>query len=113
MAVIVHELERLDVERQAPLAGAVVLFQPPFEQAIQHSQLFVWISLRSPEAYSPSPWFTVWWSYPRPLRLLYPACSSVIVVEPGSMRSCTMSARVLPSRYTSIMVTSGSSPVAR
>ena len=42
-------------------------FSHHLDRLIRHSQLFVWISLPLPEAYSPSPWFTVWWSYPRSL----------------------------------------------
>ena len=33
MEWVVHELERLDIERQVPLADAAVFFQPPLGQA--------------------------------------------------------------------------------
>ena len=33
VSMVVHKLERLDVERQVPLADAAVLFQPPLKQA--------------------------------------------------------------------------------
>lgn len=33
VAVVVYKLERLDVRYQASLAGAAVLFEPPFQQA--------------------------------------------------------------------------------
>ena len=80
--MVVHELERLDIVCQVPLADAAVLFQPPLGQA--YTALAIvgvdFVALAGGVLALVVVYGVV--VVPPLLRLLYAVCSSDITVEP-------------------------------